>query len=102
MIPCHGITSFVRNCILYWKPWNPFLRMNSIPFNLSTDVDECHSNPCQHGGTCTDQIGGYHCTCSAGSTGTECQTGECLLLIIDKDSHSTVTTTYLTVHIIKN
>ncbi len=63
--------------------------MSTTPCNLSTEVNECHSNPCQYGGTCTDQIGGYHCTCLAGFTGTECQTGE--FYVGHSSNHSTIT-----------
>uniref|UniRef100_A0A673G5I9 Vitamin K-dependent protein Z-like n=1 Tax=Sinocyclocheilus rhinocerous TaxID=307959 RepID=A0A673G5I9_9TELE len=36
--------------------------------------DQCHSNPCKHGGTCRDGIGGYTCTCAEMYSGTDCQT----------------------------
>lgn len=39
-------------------------------------VDECGSNPCQHGGTCIDEHLSYTCTCVDGYTGTVCETGE--------------------------
>ena len=39
------------------------------------DVDECESNPCQNGGTCEDGVGAYSCTCIAGYTGENCETG---------------------------
>ncbi len=83
---------FVRNRILYWQRRKQFLSMNTIPCNLSPEVNECRSNPCQNGGTCTDQIGGYHCTCSAGSTGTECQMGE--FCVVDSNVHSAVTSAF--------
>ncbi|XP_016114857.1 protein Z, vitamin K-dependent plasma glycoprotein b isoform X1 [Sinocyclocheilus grahami] len=38
------------------------------------DGDQCHSNPCKHGGTCRDGIGGYTCTCAEMYSGTDCQT----------------------------
>ena len=25
--------------------------------------NHCHSNPCQHGGTCSLKVNGYNCTC---------------------------------------
>ena len=28
-----------------------------------TDVDECASNPCLNGGTCTQGVGNYTCSC---------------------------------------
>ncbi|XP_059408326.1 protein Z, vitamin K-dependent plasma glycoprotein b [Carassius carassius] len=38
------------------------------------DGDQCRSNPCKHGGTCKDGIGGYTCTCAEMYSGTNCQT----------------------------
>ncbi|KAK2160092.1 hypothetical protein LSH36_140g00016 [Paralvinella palmiformis] len=47
---------------------------------FNSDIDECLSSPCQNGGTCTDEVNGYSCTCVAGFTGTNCETNidECL------------------------
>lgn len=46
---------------------------------LSTDVDECESNPCENDATCTDAVNMYTCTCADGYTGTHCETGEAIL-----------------------
>uniref|UniRef100_A0A672MKQ9 Vitamin K-dependent protein Z-like n=1 Tax=Sinocyclocheilus grahami TaxID=75366 RepID=A0A672MKQ9_SINGR len=43
-------------------------------FIMLSDGDQCHSNPCKHGGTCRDGIGGYTCTCAEMYSGTDCQT----------------------------
>ena len=40
-----------------------------------TDIDECSSNPCQNGATCTDDVNSYTCGCVAGYTGVLCETG---------------------------
>ena len=43
------------------------------------DIDEClTTRPCQNGATCVNLRGGYRCTCKAGFTGPNCQSGECL------------------------
>lgn len=50
---------------------------------LIIDIDECHSNPCQHGGSCHDRSNGYTCACRPGYSGTVCQTGKHILLMKD-------------------
>ena len=35
-------------------------------------VDMCLSVPCLHGGTCTNRIDGYNCTCTKYYNGTNC------------------------------
>ena len=44
-----------------------------IGMNLA-DIDECASSPCQNGGTCTDLVNDFACTCAPGYTGTVCET----------------------------
>ena len=41
-----------------------------------SDIDECSSNPCQNLGTCNGGVNMYTCTCAAGYTGDNCETGE--------------------------
>jgi len=45
-------------------------------FSHFLDVDECSSNPCENGGTCTDGVNGFTCSCLAGYTGTTCETSK--------------------------
>lgn len=42
--------------------------------NCDQNINECSSNPCQNGGTCTDGINGFTCTCTTQWTGEFCQT----------------------------
>ena len=49
--------------------------MSSNVSDFILDINECVSNPCQNGGTCTDQVNQYACTCVPGYEGTNCQTG---------------------------
>lgn len=45
------------------------------------DIDDCESQPCQHGGQCKDELGGFECNCTGtGYTGIYCQSNvdECL------------------------
>uniref|UniRef100_A0A4W4FPV2 EGF-like domain-containing protein n=1 Tax=Electrophorus electricus TaxID=8005 RepID=A0A4W4FPV2_ELEEL len=41
--------------------------------NCEVDINECESNPCHHGGTCTDRSNGYTCHCPAGWVGGNCE-----------------------------
>ena len=42
---------------------------------FSLDIDECSTKPCQNGGTCSNLVGGYRCTCAVGFRGTNCTIG---------------------------
>lgn len=37
----------------------------------------CHPNPCMNGGTCTENGGGYDCSCLAQYSGPNCEIDEC-------------------------
>ena len=52
-----------------------FLR---IFYNIFIDIDECDSDPCLNGGTCTTpELDTYLCTCIIGYTGLHCETSIC-------------------------
>ena len=40
------------------------------------DVNECNSNPCKNGGTCTDRVNEYTCKCRPGYSGSNCKTSK--------------------------
>ena len=45
------------------------------------NLDVCDSKPCQNGGTCAiTSDGDYQCSCSAGFSGTTCETGKWLIM----------------------
>lgn len=39
-------------------------------------INECVSSPCQNGGTCTDLLNGYQCSCASSYTGLNCERSE--------------------------
>ncbi|XP_072017425.1 uncharacterized protein [Amphiura filiformis] len=56
---------------------NPFVKKFKKHFGLNcTDEDECASNPCYNGGTCTDGVNSYTCHCLAGYEGINCHIDE--------------------------
>ena len=38
-----------------------------------SDIDDCANSPCLNGGTCTDGVNSYQCTCIAGFNGANCE-----------------------------
>ncbi|MGH0153559.1 UNVERIFIED_CONTAM: hypothetical protein FKN15_031736 [Acipenser sinensis] len=44
-----------------------------IDLFLSLDISECSSNPCQNGGTCTEGMNHYRCSCQQNWSGSHCQ-----------------------------
>ena len=43
---------------------------------LFTDINECDSNPCQHGATCVNDVNRFQCTCMPGYSGALCENGK--------------------------
>lgn len=54
-------------------------KMNKLMTRLNTN--NCTSNPCQNGGTCTSTFGGYECRCPDAWTGVNCNedVNECVI-----------------------
>ncbi|XP_070203289.1 uncharacterized protein [Littorina saxatilis] len=55
-------------------PYKGAVSFQCIPAPGS-EIDECVSSPCQNGGNCVDQLNAYTCSCPAGYSGTNCETG---------------------------
>ena len=60
--------SIINECTLAVTPFC------MLAHNIISAVDECASNPCANGATCTDGVLSYTCTCTAGFTGVNCLT----------------------------
>lgn len=50
-------------------------------------VDECSSSPCLSGSLCSLQANGYVCTCQAGFTGADCDTGTKIKILTNRYSN---------------
>ena len=55
--------------------------MNISLICLSSDINDCSNEPCKNGGTCTDGVDSYTCTCDAGYTGKNCEIGRLASLV---------------------
>merc|ERR1712008_30136 len=62
-----------------WKK-QALVDLKSDMLEMKRGINECHTNPCQHSGTCQDLTIGYLCHCPPGTTGKNCETdvNECL------------------------
>ena len=53
--------------------------------SFSLDIDECKSSPCKNGGTCSDHVNSYTCSCAAGYNGVHCENGTFLHILMLND-----------------
>ena len=81
-----------------------FNRICAITYNVITsDIDECASNPCDNGGTCDDLLNNYQCQCVIGYTGEQCEIGEYGSKVLrDNFVRKEFFTTVLTSHVLLN
>ena len=63
--------SFYKVRQVYYK----LQKVLQIVFYYFQDIDDCSPNPCQNGGTCSDEVNNYTCSCVAGYTGYNCSIG---------------------------
>ena len=67
------------------------------------DVDDCASATCMNGGTCVDLINQYSCTCVSGYTGTDCETGKnVIIVLLQKTLEGTLTSAIYCLHLKMN
>ena len=50
--------------------------------SMPPDIDECSSNPCENGATCSDGINSYTCNCAIGYSGVDCEISKYHLISI--------------------
>ena len=43
--------------------------------SIFSDFNECEGTPCLNGGSCTDEVNSFKCTCADGYEGITCETG---------------------------
>lgn len=80
-----GNLSYFILTFRYYRFWH--LRVWKCGFSLDfcdvlTDIDECLSEPCKHGGTCEDQPGSYFCHCQKGYAGQDCEIGNIIRIVL--------------------
>ena len=56
--------------------WNKSSYDTFVDHLSRLDIDECASNPCQNGATCTDGVNGFSCSCAPGFSGELCELGK--------------------------
>ena len=51
-------------------------------------MDDCADGPCKNGGSCTDAVNDFNCSCVPGYTGKNCSIGKPVLHVIELSPHS--------------
>ena len=48
---------------------------------MTSEINECESDPCNNGASCVDEINAFRCICTLGFDGSTCENGYCLIII---------------------
>ncbi|XP_070188097.1 uncharacterized protein [Littorina saxatilis] len=70
IFPC-GENSTCRNTNDYHRVCDCFPGFTGPLCDM--EINECESQPCLNGGTCTDKVNGFECACRANFTGDRCE-----------------------------
>ena len=76
----HGHRSMVSTCLpplvkqLDWVKLRFVCsdQIKCVSVGTEATIDDCAPNPCQNGGTCTDGVNEYICSCATGWIGPQC------------------------------
>lgn len=59
----------------YFDDFADLIESHFVGDQCAVNIDECDSSPCQgNGSQCEDLVNGYRCRCTAGLTGSHCET----------------------------
>ena len=61
--------------------WSVKLQCKHDHISLCSDIDDCIESPCANGGTCTDLVDDYSCSCVAGFDGKNCTVGKGTMIL---------------------
>ena len=68
-----GIPNSFVPLIVNLSSWTDSIMSNFITMHSISDINECDSQPCQHGGVCQNYVNRFHCLCKAGYAGVWCE-----------------------------
>ena len=52
----------------------------SFPSTLTSEINECVSEPCKNGAYCLNEVNKFECECVVGYTGVQCDLGKYILI----------------------
>ena len=60
----------------------PTCKVKFLTGIIFSDINECIPDPCQNGGSCTDVVNDYNCTCVLGFNGTNCENSTSITYLV--------------------
>eukprot|EP00057_Strongylocentrotus_purpuratus_P012267 XP_011666741.1 PREDICTED: delta and Notch-like epidermal growth factor-related receptor [Strongylocentrotus purpuratus] len=84
-----GLFMFIDHCPVIF----PAYRLQTSDYRrqiCDRDINECDSDPCNYGATCSDIITGYFCTCTAEYAGRHCDYSKTICSRLDQCAQNEV------------